>query len=119
MMPGPSFFSFDNAVFWSWVVLGLACAGTYAWRGLGVMLSGKISQESLFFKWLTCVTYAMVASLVVRIVVLPVGVLAQLPLMYRLAATIAALAVMVSGPQRMVAALLTGTLLTALLGWLG
>ncbi len=71
---------------WAWSVLMLAAIGTYAWRGLGILLSGKLSQDSPMFRWVSCVAYAMVASLVIRIIVLPVGVLAQVPLSYRLIA---------------------------------
>ena len=36
-----------------WAALIAACLGTYLWRGLGVFLSGKISQDSEIFKWLS------------------------------------------------------------------
>jgi branched-subunit amino acid transport protein len=98
----------------AWLILGLAAAGTYAWRALGVLLSGKLTQDSPLFRWVTCVTYAMVAALVVRIIVLPVGLLAEIPLVYRLIATGVALAVMVIFKQGLVPALVTGTLLISL-----
>lgn len=92
--------------------------GTYAWRGLGVMLSGKIKQNSPLFGWITCVTYAMVAALVVRIIVLPVGVLSETSLAYRLLATGAALAMMIGKKNGLVPAISVGTLLMIMLGWL-
>ena len=61
-----------------WVILILASLGTYAWRALGVLLSGRLHEGSPMFRWVSCVTYAMVAALVVRIIVLPIGVLATL-----------------------------------------
>jgi len=64
-----------------------ACAlGTYAWRGLGVFLSGRISASSALFTWVACVAYAMVAGLVTRIIVLPSGLLATSLLGHRLVA---------------------------------
>jgi branched-subunit amino acid transport protein len=78
------------------LILVLAAAlGTYGWRFLGVVLSGRIRTDSEFFQWISCVTYAMVAGLVFRIVVLPVGLLAQIPLFARLVCIGAALVVMV------------------------
>jgi branched-subunit amino acid transport protein len=102
-----------------WAALITACVGTYLWRGLGVFLSGKISQDSEIFKWLSAVTYAMVAALTVRIILLPVGLLSTVPIWIRLLVTIASVAVMLSRPgKRMVPALLTGTIALVLYGFL-
>lgn len=102
-----------------WGALILACIGTYFWRGLGVYFSGKISQDGELFKWLSAVTYAMVAALTVRIILLPVGLLGTVPLMVRLTVSGLALAVMVSSSKRkMVPALLTGTISLVLYGLL-
>jgi hypothetical protein len=60
----------------------------------------------------------MVAALVVRIIVLPVGILAETPMAYRLIATGSALAIMVSKKNGLVAAISIGTLLMMVLGWL-
>jgi branched-subunit amino acid transport protein len=108
-----------GSALWAWAILIMAVLGTYLWRALGVLLSGKMDQEGAFFRWLTCVTYAMVASLVVRIIVLPVGLVAQLPLSYRLVATGAALVVMMSRKNGLVPALAVGTVLITLLAWVG
>lgn len=104
---------------WGWAILALAAVGTYAWRGLGVMLSGKLHQESALFRWVTCVTYAMVASLVIRIIVLPVGVLSQVPMVYRIAAAGTAFAIMVMRRNALVPAITTGTAMIMLFAWLG
>ena len=94
-----------------WAALIAACLGTYLWRGLGVFLSGKISQDSEIFKWLSAVTYAMVAALTLRIILLPVGLLSTVPMYVRLTVSVLALIVMYSKPgESMVPALLTGTL---------
>lgn len=107
----------DQAALWGWILLILASLGTYVWRGLGVLLSGKISQEGPLFRWITCVTYAMVAALVVRIIVLPVGALSQVSLTYRFIAVGAALAVMIARKNALVPALTTGTGLIVLFSW--
>ncbi len=93
-----------------WAALIAACVGTYFWRGLGVYFSGKISQDGEVFKWLSAVTYAMVAALTLRIILLPVGLLATVPIYVRLMVSILALVIMYSKPgERMVPALLVGT----------
>jgi branched-subunit amino acid transport protein len=93
-----------------WAALIAACVGTYFWRGLGVYFSGKISQDGEVFKWLSAVTYAMVAALTLRIILLPVGLLATVPIYVRLIVSILALVIMYSKPgERMVPALLAGT----------
>jgi len=102
-----------------WMIVLLAALGTYAWRALGVMLAGRLTQGSPVFRWVSCVTYAMVAALVVRIIVLPVGVLAQVPLSYRLLASGSALAIMWLKKDGLVAAIVTGTSMMAVLAWWG
>ena len=100
-----------------WAALIAACVGTYFWRGLGVYLSGKISQDSELFKWLSAVTYAMVAALTVRIILLPVGLLGTVPIYIRLAVSIVALIIMYSRPgERMIPALMVGTFSLVLYG---
>lgn len=75
-------------------LLVLACGlGTYLWRALGVALSGHLRPDSEVFAWVTCVAYAMLAGLVVRIVILPVGILTASTLGDRLIACALALAV--------------------------
>jgi hypothetical protein len=95
-----------------WLGLSAACLGTYACRALGVKLSGHIHAESEFFKWISAVTYAMVAALTTRMIVMPLGLLSTVPLWLRVLICALSLGVMVSSPKRrLVPALLTGTLL--------
>jgi branched-subunit amino acid transport protein len=65
--------------------------GTYAWRGLGVLLSGRIQVNSELFNWVACVAYAMVAGLISRILLIPSGMLVQTLLVERLGACVLAL----------------------------
>lgn len=74
-----------------WLLVLACAAGTYLWRGLGVLLSGRIQVDSELFKWVACVAYAMVAGLIVRIIVMPAGMLAQSMLTDRLLACALAL----------------------------
>lgn len=73
-------------------LLVIACSlGTYLWRALGVLLSGRITVHSELFNWVACVAYAMVAGLISRILVLPTGMLAETALPERLVACALAL----------------------------
>lgn len=74
-------------------VLAVACIlATYFWRAMAVLFSGRLTVESQLFRWVECVAYAMVAGLMVRIVLLPSGVLAASPLSVRVAGCFVALA---------------------------
>ncbi|MBU3602102.1 AzlD domain-containing protein [Polynucleobacter sp. AM-25C3] len=95
-----------------WIALAGATIGTYFCRAIGVLLAKRINQDSEIFRWLAAVTYAMVAALVVRMILMPVGLLATVPAWIRILICILSIGVMVSKPtRRLVPALLTGTLL--------
>lgn len=102
---------------WEWLALIAASIGTYVCRAIGVMLSGRVSQESEFFRWLSAVTYAMVAALTIRLIFLPVGMLSTVPLYLRLIICAIAVGVMLINPsRRLVPALLIGTFLMVAVG---
>jgi branched-subunit amino acid transport protein len=67
-------------------VIVAAGLGTYFWRAMGVVLSGRIRTEGPLFQWVGCVAYAMIAGLAVRILVLPSGTLAVAPMPDRIGA---------------------------------
>ena len=95
-----------------WIALVGACLGTYFCRAIGVLLSQSINQDSEIFRWLAAVTYAMVAALTIRLIVMPLGLMATVPLWIRILICALSIGVMVSRPtKRLVPALLTGTLL--------
>jgi branched-subunit amino acid transport protein len=74
------------------LLLVLACAaGTYLWRALGVAVAGRLDPDGEIFSWMACVALAMIAGLVARMLVEPVGVLATTTLLERLGATACAL----------------------------
>lgn len=69
---------------WPWLVLATGAAVTYFWRGLGVALSGRLHADSQAMRWIACVAYALLAGLIARMIVLPVGPLAETTLTARL-----------------------------------
>ncbi|MGH6610816.1 MAG: AzlD domain-containing protein [Burkholderiaceae bacterium] len=69
------------------LLLVLACAaGTYLWRALGVAIAGRLDPNGEVFNWVACVALAMVAGLVSRMLIQPVGIVATTSLAERLAA---------------------------------
>ena len=58
---------------WIIVVLIAGAAATYVWRALGVALSGRIDPTGPVFEWVGCVAYALLAALIARMIVMPVG----------------------------------------------
>lgn len=60
-----------------WLVVLASGAVCYGWRALGVGLSHGLESDGTLVRWLTCVSYAMLAAVAVRMIVLPSGVLAQ------------------------------------------
>jgi branched-subunit amino acid transport protein len=95
-----------------WIALAGATLGTYFCRAIGVLLAKRVNQDSEIFRWLAAVTYAMVAALVVRMILMPLGLLATVPAWIRIVICLLSIGVMVSKPtRRLVPALLTGTLL--------
>lgn len=98
-----------------WLLMILCGAGSYVWRGLGVLLSGRISTSSEVFTWITCVAYAMVAGLIMRIIVMPAGLLATSLLAHRLIACVLGLAVYYIARRNLFAAVgVAAVVLTAL-----
>lgn len=71
---------------WPWVALAVGALVTYFWRGLGVALSGRLNPQSPLFEWIACVAYALLAGLIARMILLPLGSLAETPLPDRVAA---------------------------------
>lgn len=75
------------------VLVLLAAAVTFLWRGLGAALASRIDTEGALFRWIACVSYATVAGLISRMAVLPTGDLAETPLVLRVGAVAVGFAV--------------------------
>ena len=74
------------------MIVGVAAA-TYFWRAAGALAAGKISAESSLFRLASCVSLAMVAALIVRMILYPTGATAESPMLFRLLAAASGLAV--------------------------
>ena len=101
-------------------LLILACAaGTYAWRGVGVWVADRIDVNSEWFRLLTCIAFALIAGLVSRVLLLPVGELAQTALWQRLAGVALAIVAFRLARQNQLVGVLVGASALPLFGLLG
>jgi branched-subunit amino acid transport protein len=103
-----------------WLIV-LACgAATFVWRALGVLVAQRIDANGAFFRWITCVSYAMVAGLIFRMIIMPESELANVSLPVRVAAVALAFGAYFLFKRRLVAGVLAGGLsLSAMVAWLG
>lgn len=82
-----------SSALWPWILLGLAAIVTYAWRGVGVALSGRIDPNGAAIRWVGSVAYALLAGLIARMIVLPQGPLQETAMTDRVAAAAIALVI--------------------------
>ncbi len=96
------------------IVLGCGAA-TFVWRGLGVAVVRRIDPNGPVFQWVTCVSYAMLAGLIFRMILLPESDLAAVPPWARVVAVAIAFAAYFVTGKRLVAGVLAGGLSLSLL----
>ena len=101
-----------------WGLLLLSVLATYVWRALGVVLSARIEPDSAVFQWIACVSYAMVAGLIARMTVLPLGALTETPLIDRVGAMALAFAAFFLLRRRILPAAGLGVAVFSLLAYL-
>ena len=90
------------------VMLVCAVAGTYLWRALGVAFSARIEPDGALFRWVSCVSYAMLAALISRMTVMPLGSLAETPISFRLGAMAVAILVFFLARRGMLSGVVAG-----------
>ena len=69
-----------------WGLLVLVSLATYIWRAGGVVIAARIDPNGPLSQWFSCVAYGMLAGLISRIMLMPIGILAETPLLDRMAA---------------------------------
>ncbi len=102
-----------------WLAIAGAAVVTYASRGLGVLLSGRLDTDGPMFRWVSAVAYALLAALIARLIVLPLGPLQATTLADRLASAALALAVYLLTRRNLMVGVATGGLALALLKIVG
>jgi branched-subunit amino acid transport protein len=106
-----------TAYWWVFVVMIIGAAVTYGWRALGVALSGRVSIESRIFEWIACVAYALLAALIARMIIFPIGPLAETHLADRAGAAIGALAIFFLTRNNLLAGVSVGAAALVALTW--
>ncbi len=69
-----------------WGLLLLVALTTYVWRGAGAAIAARINPDGALSQWFSCVAYGMLAGLMSRILLMPVGILAETLLVDRIIA---------------------------------
>jgi len=104
---------------WALYLLLLGAIATYIPRGLGVFISGQIPPNSPLFNWFGCVAYGLLAGLVARMIVLPIGPLVEVSLGLRVVSSILAVAVFYLSRKNILLSVFSGIGLLSAGVWLG
>jgi branched-subunit amino acid transport protein len=108
----------DLGPWWPWLLLLAGALVTYAWRVLGVAISGRIAPEGALFEWVSAVAYALLAALIARMIVDPIGPLQATPVLDRLAAVAVALGAFLLSRRNLLAGVAAGVAALVLLIYL-
>ncbi|MEM9028791.1 MAG: AzlD domain-containing protein [Pseudomonadota bacterium] len=90
------------------ILLGVCLIAHESWRWAGLALGRNLSVDSAVFRWVQLVATALVAALVMRLVVFPAGLLAEVVLWIRLAAVVMGLGAYFATGQSLAAGVATG-----------
>jgi len=94
---------------WPYVFIAVAgFAATDFWRFLGVGMAARIDDTSAILRWVKAVATALVAGLVARLIVFPVGDLAAASLSARVAAVAVGLIAFYAARRNMLVGILAG-----------
>lgn len=94
-----------------------ACLPTQVWRWLGVMLAGRVDDNSEVFIWVKAVATALVASVIAKLILTPGGELGTTPVLLRIGAIAAGFAAYLATGKRLAVGIIA-TEAVLILGWL-
>lgn len=97
-------------------ILLVAALPTHIWRWLGVLFAGRMDETSEVFVWVKAVATALVAALIAKLLLMPTGPLALLPVTVRCGAALFGLAVYVAAGRRLAVGIAAGELVI-LIAW--
>ncbi|MBX8811459.1 AzlD domain-containing protein [Pseudochrobactrum algeriensis] len=103
-----NFTSFDT---WWWPYLFILIAGALAtdiWRFLGVLVGGKMREDSQALVLVRCVATALVAGVIAQLIFYPTGELANSPMWLRAGSAILGFGAFLLAGQRILVGVLTG-----------
>ena len=88
---------------------------TFLSRFLGVLSSEKIDETSKIFKWFNCIAYAILASLIARMIIFPAGELHESDIFVRIFVVILSIIVFLFTKKNLVYPTVLSAILLALL----
>ncbi len=80
---------------------------TDIWRWIGVVVAGRLREDSEILAWVKAVATALVAGVIARLILFPAGSLAEAPIWLRVVAAVAGFAVFLSTRQRLIFGILS------------
>lgn len=104
---------------WWWPYAVILIAGwlaTDVWRWLGVILAGRLREDSEIMVWVRAVATALVAGVIARLILFPVGALADSPMLLRVAAIVVGFAVFKATREKVLVGILSAEVVL-LGGW--
>jgi len=95
-----------------------AIAGSFGWRLLGAAFVSRIDPNGPVFQWFTYASYAILAGLLTRLLILPIGELSTVPLAIRMGAAGLGIAAFFLARRNLLVGVAAGTAAFALaVGW--
>ena len=101
-----------------WLVLALVILGTFFWKFIGVVAAGKIRDDSEVLEWVSCVAFAITAGIMIKVLMVPNGILAEAPLLARFFGVAVGLTAFFLTGRRIIVGLGVGLPVFALLSYL-
>lgn len=98
-----------------WIIVVGCILATFFWRFMGAVVVRKVAQGGDFYEWVSCVSYALVAGLVFRMIILPQSDLAVLSIWSRLVAVALAFAAYFLFKRNLLAGVATGSACVSIL----
>ena len=92
-----------------WLALAVGAVATYVWRALGVVLAGRMAPTGPLVAWMGCVAYAMLAGLIFRMILQPIGPLAETSMLVRVVGAGLAFALFYGLGRRLLPAVVAGS----------
>ncbi len=105
---------------WWWPYAMIVIAGwlaTDVWRWLGVLVSGRLREDSELMIFIRSVATALVAGVISKLVLFPAGALESAPVLLRLAAAASGFAAFLMLGQRVIVGVLAAEVVL-IGGWL-
>ncbi|PZO79445.1 MAG: branched-chain amino acid transport [Mesorhizobium amorphae] len=102
-------FTSIDAAWWPYLFILLAGSlATNLWRYIGVMLGGRIGEDSEALVMVRTLATALVAGVIANLIVFPSGALADAPLWLRVDASLAGFGTYLAFGKRMLAGIIVG-----------